>query len=58
MTSPATSVGGLDVGTLAQDAVNRGQLSRSCFLIDVEAGFELWRGGAGLATNSFSVSVR
>jgi cellulose 1,4-beta-cellobiosidase len=58
MTSGTTSVSGLDVGTLAQDAVNRGRLSRSCFLIDVEAGFELWRGGAGLATNSFSVSVR
>jgi Cellulose binding domain len=23
----------------------------------VEAGFELWQGGAGLATNSFSVSI-
>jgi hypothetical protein len=23
----------------------------------VESGFELWRGGAGLATNSFSVKV-
>jgi hypothetical protein len=29
----------------------------SCWLIDVEAGFELWQGGAGLATNSFSVNV-
>jgi len=57
MTSATASVNGLDVGVLAQDAVNRGRLSRSCFLIDVEAGFEPWRGGAGLATNSFSVSV-
>jgi hypothetical protein len=29
----------------------------SCWLIDVEAGFELWQGGAGLATSSFSVNV-
>jgi len=57
MTTPSTSVSGLDVGTLAQDAVSRGFLSRSCYLIDVEAGFELWQGGAGLATNSFSVNV-
>ena len=57
MTAAATSVSGLDVGTLAQDAVSRGYLSRSCYLIDVEAGFELWQGGAGLKTNSFSVSV-
>jgi Glycosyl hydrolase family 12/Cellulose binding domain len=57
MTTAATSVSDLDVGTLAQDAVSRGFLSSSCYLIDVEAGFELWQGGAGLATNSFSVSV-
>jgi Glycosyl hydrolase family 12/Cellulose binding domain len=56
MTAGTTSVSGLDVGTLAQDAVSRGFLSSSCYLIDVEAGFELWQGGAGLRTNSFSVS--
>ena len=57
MTTAATSVSGLDVGMLAQDAASRGYLSSSCYLIDVEAGFELWRGGAGLATGSFSVNV-
>ena len=53
MTAGTTSVNGLDVGTLAQDAVSRGYLSRSCYLIDVEAGFELWQGGRGLATDWF-----
>lgn len=57
MTTPATSVSGLDLAPLAQDAVSRGYLSSSCYLIDIEAGFELWQGGAGLATNSFSVNV-
>jgi Glycosyl hydrolase family 12 len=57
MTAGTSSVSSLDVGTLAQDAVRRGYLSESCYLIDVEAGFELWRGGAGLATTSFSVSI-
>ena len=57
MTSPATSVAGLDVGTLAQDMVSRGYTKSSWYLIDVEAGFELWQGGAGLTTNSFSVTV-
>ena len=57
MTSPATSVSNLDVGTLAQDSVSRGYTNSSWYLIDVEAGFELWQGGAGLATNSFSVTV-
>ena len=57
MTTPATSVSGLDLAPLAQDAVSRGFLSASCYLIDVEAGFEIWQGGAGLATSSFSVAV-
>jgi hypothetical protein len=57
MTSPATSVSNLDVGTLTQDMVSRGYTKSSWYLIDVEAGFELWQGGAGLKTNSFSVSV-
>jgi Glycosyl hydrolase family 12/Cellulose binding domain len=57
MTSGTTSVTNLDIGTLAQDAVSRGYLPSSCYLIDVEAGFELWQGGAGLATNSFSVNI-
>jgi len=56
MTTGTTSVSGLDLAPLAQDAVSRGYLSSSCYLIDVEAGFELWQGGAGLATNSFSVT--
>ena len=57
MTSGTTSVSNLDVGQLAQDAISRGYMPSSCWLIDVEAGFELWQGGAGLATNSFSVNV-
>jgi cellulase/cellobiase CelA1 len=57
MTSPATSVSNLDIGTLAQDSVSRGYTKSSWYLMDVEAGFELWQGGAGLTTNSFSVTV-
>jgi cellulose 1,4-beta-cellobiosidase len=57
MTSPTTSVSNLDMAPIAQDAVSRGYMSSSCYLIDIEAGFELWQGGAGLATNSFSVNV-
>ena len=57
MTSGTTSVSNLDVGTLAQDMVSRGYTQSSWYLIDVEAGFELWQGGAGLATNSFSVNI-
>jgi hypothetical protein len=53
----ADSVSGLDVGLLTQDSVNRGYIESAWYLIDVEAGFELWQGGAGLATDAFSVDV-
>src|SRR6202034_176288 len=41
----------------AQDSVSRGYTKSAWYLIDIEAGFELWQGGAGLATTSFSVSI-
>jgi Glycosyl hydrolase family 12 len=57
MTSGTTSVSKLDLHALVADAVRRGYISSSWYLMDVEAGFELWQGGAGLATKSFSVHV-
>ena len=57
MTTGATSVRNLDLWPLVAYAVSRGYIQPSWYLISVESGFELWRGGAGLATNSFSVKV-
>jgi hypothetical protein len=57
MTTGTTSVSGLDLAPLVQDAVSRGYTQSSWYLIDMEAGFELWQGGGGLATNSFSVNI-
>ena len=57
MENGTTSVTNLDVGAVTADAVKRGYIQSSWYLIDVEAGFELWQGGAGLATNSFSVNL-
>jgi cellulose 1,4-beta-cellobiosidase len=57
MTSPATSVRNLDIRPVVWDAARRGYLQKSWYLVDVEAGFELWQGGTGLATTFFSVSV-
>jgi hypothetical protein len=57
MTSPATSVSNLDIDLLAADSVSRGYMTDSDYLISVEAGFELWQSGVGLATNSYSVNV-
>jgi Glycosyl hydrolase family 12 len=52
-----TSVQNLDIGQFVADAISRGYIQKSWYLIDVEAGFELWQGGAGLATHSFAVNV-
>jgi chitodextrinase len=52
-----TSVSNLDLKALFQDAVARGSINPSHYLIDVEAGFEIWQGGQGLGTNSFSVTT-
>jgi hypothetical protein len=57
MVSGTTSVRDLDIGQFAADALRRGYIRKSWYLIDVEAGFELWQGGAGLATDSFAVNV-
>jgi cellulose 1,4-beta-cellobiosidase len=55
MHTPATSVSNLDLGPLVADAVARGYMTSAWYLISVEAGFELWQGGAGLAASSFNV---
>lgn len=57
MTAARSSVSGLDLAPLFADAAQRGYLSSSWYLIAVEAGFEIWHGGAGLAVKSFSVDL-
>lgn len=49
-----TSVTSMDLGPLVIDAESRGYLEPGYYLIAVEAGFELWQGGSGLATDFFS----
>ena len=39
------------------DIRNRGAITNSWYLTSIQAGFEPWIGGAGLAVNSFSASV-
>jgi chitodextrinase len=56
--NPGTaSVGNLDLKALFEDAVARGSINPANYLIDVEAGFEIWQGGQGLGTDSFSVTA-
>ena len=39
------------------DVRNRGAITNSWYLTSLQAGFEPWIGGAGLAVNSFSVDI-
>ncbi len=54
-TTPTTSVN-FDLKNFFTDAVARGSIQNSWYLLDVEAGFELWQNGAGMASNAFAVT--
>ncbi|MFN2543735.1 MAG: cellulose binding domain-containing protein [Actinomycetota bacterium] len=56
-TTPTTSVTDLDIRGFLLDSVQRGWTNASWYLLDVEAGFEIWQGGQGLGTSSFSFSA-
>jgi hypothetical protein len=55
--TPVTSVSNLNLLPFFSDAVSRGSLEPSWWLIDVEYGFEIWTGGEGLAVSGYSVSA-
>jgi hypothetical protein len=56
ITSPRTNIN-LDYRPFIDDAISRGYIQSSWYMMDVEAGFEIWDGGTGLAVNSFAVAV-
>ena len=45
----------LDLKDFFTDSASRGWILPNWYLIGVEAGFELWQGGVGLASDEFSV---
>jgi hypothetical protein len=53
----ATSSLSFNVSTFYNDMLSRGYAQRSWYLTSIQAGFEPWQGGAGLAVNSFSVNT-
>jgi hypothetical protein len=55
--SPVTSVTNLNLLPFFTDAISRGSLESTWWLIDVEYGFEVWQGGQGLSVSGFSVSA-
>lgn len=57
MDCPTRSVRDLDLSAIAADAARRRYLSGSSWLMNVQAGFEIWQGGVGLETKSFALRV-
>jgi len=55
-TVPTTSID-LDFKDFVDDAVARGYIDPNWYLDNMEAGFEIWRGGEGLTTNYFFASA-
>lgn len=54
--SAATSLD-FAINDFYSDAISRGYAQRSWYLTSIQAGFEPWIGGAGLAVNSFAVTT-
>lgn len=46
-----------DVMNFVDEAIARGMATQDWYLTSIQAGFEPWENGAGLAVNSFSASV-
>ncbi|MBY8872402.1 cellulose binding domain-containing protein [Micromonospora sp. PLK6-60] len=54
--SPIPSLS-FDAMAFINDTRNRGAITNDWYLTSIQAGFEPWQGGVGLAVNSFSQSV-
>jgi hypothetical protein len=55
--STTNSASNINLVSFFNDAISRGYLSSSYYLMDIEVGFEIWSGGQGLGINSFSANV-
>jgi hypothetical protein len=56
LSSPSTTIS-TDLYPLMQNAISRGYMPNSWYLLDVEFGFEIWNGGAGLGCTNFTVNA-
>jgi hypothetical protein len=54
--SPTSSIN-FTVSSFYKDMVNRGYAQNSWYITSVQAGFEPWVGGTGLAVNDFTYSI-
>ncbi len=57
MANTTSSITNLQLAPLVQESIKLGYMQSSWYLDAIEAGFEIWQNGTGLATNSFSFST-
>ncbi len=57
-TQPTNRVDPINLKDALDDCVSRGWCDSQSYLGAIEAGFEIWDGGVGLKTQTFSASVR
>lgn len=57
-TPSATSITNFDALAFVNDAIARGVAQRAWYITSVQAGFEIWNGGAGLKINQFAVGAQ
>ncbi|MFD9737657.1 RICIN domain-containing protein [Umezawaea sp. NPDC059074] len=55
--TPTNLLENFSVKAFTQDSVNRGKINPAWYLTSVQAGFEPWIGGAGLAVNRFAFTT-
>jgi Glycosyl hydrolase family 12 len=55
---PTTHVSGLNLLPVIRHVEGMGLIRRDWWMLNVESGFEIWTGGTGLATRSFSAHIR
>lgn len=53
---PATRVSDLQLGPFMDYLESRGWITPAWYLLNIEAGFEIWKGGTGLAVTNFSLN--
>ena len=55
--SPPSDTISVDLYDVIKDAIARGYAQPSWYVTDVEFGFEIWNGGAGLGCANFTVNT-
>lgn len=56
LSTPSNTIS-FDMYPLIQDAITRGYMQPSWYLLDVEFGFEIWNGGINLSCSNFAVNA-